>query len=184
MRSRMSKTYIDQLRGPSQTNINPPMDINNNENVNSSSLHKKNNVKQKAASSLSLPQVRFQKKLTSACQSAITLLDHRKLNSTDKSILSDINSDDGTEEIRTSKPSFKCNNQLTVPPICDYSIRISNTPSICDEQQETGLNDSRSSDALGYLHMYQNHNRIQFSALQFNDREDLQVKEKPKNFKK
>ncbi len=57
----------------------------------------------------------------------------------------------------------------------DYRIRISNTTSIDDEQQDIPLNESRLSDALGYLRMYQNNNRVQFNALQYNDRVDLQV---------
>ena len=54
--------------------------------------------------------------------------------------------------------------------------RLLNTPSIDDEQQEVEFNDTRLSDVLGYLRMYQNDNRIQFNSLQFNDREDLQVR--------
>jgi len=170
MRSRMSKTYIAELRGQSQQDINPQTEVNNNENVNT-----KTNVKPKS-SSLSLPQVRFQNTLTSSSYSASTLLEHSKLNSIDRSTSTNRNSEDSNVEIGTSKPSIRCNNHLTVPPIGDHCIRISNTSSICDEQQELGFNDSRVSDALGYLRMYQNHNRIQFNALQFNDREDLQVK--------
>jgi hypothetical protein len=44
-----------------------------------------------------------------------------------------------------------------------------------DEQKQIEYNETRFSDALGYLRMYKNHNRIQFNSLQFNDREDLQV---------
>jgi hypothetical protein len=175
MRARMSKNYINQLRGTSQLNIKRQSDINNNKNRISSPRHTKENVKSKA-SSLSLPQVRFQKKLTTSYQSAITLSDHSRLNSINRSILTDIISAGSEEEITTIQPPNKGNNQLTVPPVGDYCMRISNTPSVCDEEQhEGGLNDSRLSDALGYLHMYQNHNRIQFNALEFNDREDLQV---------
>ncbi len=182
MRTRMSKTYIEELRGPNQRDINPQIDVNNNENNISSSIN--DNVKLKS-SSVSLPHVRFQTKLTSSCQSAITLLDHSKLSSTNKSNLTERISDDTTqEEIRTSKPIIKNNNQLTIPASGDYCIRMSNTPSMYDEQQANGLNDSRTSDALGYLHMYQSHNRVQYNKLQFNDREDLQViKKQIKNIK-
>jgi len=181
MRTRMSKTYIEELRGPSQKDINSQIGVNNNGNIMSSSIN--DNIKLKS-SSVSLPQVRFKTKLTSSCQSAITLLDHSKLNSTNKSNITERISDDTIqEEIIPSKPIIKNNNQLKIPTIGDYRIRISNTPSMSDEQQVNGLNDSRTSDALGYLHMYQNHNRIQFNTLQFNDREDLQViKRKIKDF--
>jgi hypothetical protein len=174
MRTRMSKTYIEELRGPTQKDINSQIGVNNNGTIMSSSIN--DNIKLKS-SSVSLPHVRFKTKLTSSCQSAITLLDHSKLNSRNKSNLIERISDDTIQEeiITTSKPIIKNNNQLKIPTIGDYCVRISNTPSMSDEQQANGLNDSRTSDALGYLHMYQNHNRIQFNTLQFNDREDLQV---------
>jgi hypothetical protein len=75
------------------------------------------------------------------------------------------------------------NNQLSVPSIDDYRIRISNTSSIDDEQHDIAFNDTRISDALGYLRMYQNHSRVQFNTFEFNDRVDLQVNKDLKYFK-
>jgi hypothetical protein len=128
-------------------------------------------------SSLSLPQIKFQKKLKPSCQSAINLRGRPDTSSRKKSILPVIQADDDDEEEMTTciLPN-KNSNQLTVPSEGDCCIRMSNTPSMCDEQQETGFNDTRMSDVLGYLRMYQNNNRIQFNSLEFNDRNDLQVK--------
>ena len=167
MRSRMSRSYINELRGKSQQNINSP-----NENLPhlSTRANDSNDIQPKP-SSLSLPYVRFHKKLSSSCQSAITL---RDLNKSDLTDLSRDENNNKEENLRT-KSTSKTNNQLIVPSRDDYRIRISNTTSIEDEQQDIPFNESRLSDALGYLRMYQNHNRVQFNALQFNDRVDLQV---------
>jgi hypothetical protein len=168
MRNRMSKSYIDELRGP-----NKMMDINNNENETRSSQDT-NHVVQPKASSLSLPQIKFQNKLKFlTSQSALSLGKHNNSTIITKSSLMGSNTD---EQLTTQKTVFINNNQLTVPSVGDYCLRISNTPSMCEEQQETEFNDSRLSDALGYLRMYQNQNRVQINSLEFNDREDLQVK--------
>ena len=171
MRLRMSKSYTDELRGSNQQNVNPP-----SEEISHTSLGTNNTVKP-TVSSLSLPQVRFHTKLTSSSKSAITLRDHIKVNPVNKSILVTTHTDDDNEkeEVSTCKTVIRNNNQLTVPPTGDYCIRISNVSSTSDEQPEIVFNDSRLSDALGYLRMYKSQNRIQYNALQFNDREDLQV---------
>ncbi len=178
MRSRMSKSYINELRGSVEHNPIPQIDVNNNGNATLPSIQSIDNLKSKA-SSISLPQARFHDKLTVNFQSAITLLDHSKLNSTNKSIINDIDMTDHQEKTPTANKSIlKDTNRLTVPATGDYCLRISNASSICDEEKEQRItfNDSRVSDVLGYLHMYQNNNRLQFNGLRFNDREDLQVK--------
>ena len=130
--------------------------------------------------SLSLPQVRFQKTLRSSGQSAITLPAREKSSCKRKSVEFNTSVDNHKEETvsRASRPIIKDTNRLAVSAIGDYCLRMSNTPSMEDEiQADIAFNDSRASDVLGYLHMYQNKNRIQFNTLQFNDREDLQVRE-------
>ncbi len=189
MRSRMSRSYIDELRGTHQQE----MDMNNNENSNRSS---RTNSLQPKSISIAFPSgKRESKNLCSSCQSTISLRDI-ELNSEEKipptfekSIL--INPNDlenltveeieklayEKEEIKPKtilKSAIKNNNRLTVPAVGDYCIRIPNI-SICSEQNQVDFNETRLSDALGYLRMYKNHNRIQFNSLQFNDREDLQV---------
>ena len=79
------------------------------------------------------------------------------------------------EPIPTEPALEKGSDRLTVAPVGDYCIRMSNTLSTDDDQQDIELNESRPSDALGYLRMYQNDNRVRYNALEFNDREDLQV---------
>jgi hypothetical protein len=175
----MSKSYINELRGSVEHNPIPQIDVNNNANATLPSIQSIDNLKSKA-SSISLPQARFHDKLTVNFQSAITLLDHSKLNSTNKSIINDIDMTDHQEKTPTANKSIlkDTTNRLTVPATGDYCLRISNASSICDEEKEQRItfNDSRVSDVLGYLHMYQNNNRLQFNGLRFNDREDLQVK--------
>jgi hypothetical protein len=160
--------YINELRGKNQQNID-----SENENSNRSSTHTNtNNNIQSKASSLSLPQVRFHTKIPSSCQSAITLRNPNLTNTT--------TDDNDNKEDKT----IQNNNQLIVPSIDDYRIRISNTSSIDDESQNIAFNETRISDALGYLRMYQNRNRVQFNALEFNDRADLQVNKDLKYCKK
>jgi len=175
MRMRMSKSYIDGLRGSNPQDIKPQIETNNNETTIRSSQQTNNPVKS-TFSSLSLPQVKFQKKLKPSCQSAINIRDRTDLHSRKKLILPVIHADDIEEETTTILPSNKNSTQLTVPSEGECCIRMSNTPSISDEQQEFEFNDTRLSDVLGYLRMYQNQNRIQFNSLEFNDREDLQVR--------
>ncbi len=170
MRSRMSRSYINELRGSIEQNSIPQIDINNNDNLHSPSLQSTDHLKSKA-SSISLPQVQFHTKLSSNFQSAITLLDHSQLNST-------VN--DLPKKTPVNKPILKDTNRLTVPTTGDYCLRISNTSSISNDEQRINHNDSRVSDVLGYLRMYQNNNRLEFNALRLNDREDLQVR--PRSF--
>jgi len=208
MRSRMSKSYIDELRGTHQQEI----DLNNNDNSNRSSHCStlgRNSIQPKSIS-ISFPTGKHQDKvLCSSCHSTLSLCDielnsNEKISQTfEKSILINPNQlenltveeieklayekDDTIINEQQIKPktilksAIKNNNRLTVPAIGDYCIRIPNTPSICGEQHQIEYNETRLSDALGYLRMYKNHNRIQFNSLQFNDREDLQVKFKELN---
>ena len=169
MRKRMSRSYIGELRGSNAQNLNPQIEVIDDVDT--------DGELRSQISSLSLPpQVHFYTKIPSVRQSAITLDEHQKLNSTHKSCLTEKSI---IEIDKPTQPPVKGNTQLLVPPVGDYCLRISNTPSMFDdEQSELVLNDTRVSDALGYLHMYNNQNRIQFGTLQFNDREDLQVRRK------
>ena len=187
MRSRMSRSYINELRGSNGKELEAPMNMNNHGNVASSSIQTCD-VRRSKMSSMSLPEIIFHNKLSPSSHSATSLREQSKLNTPERSIVNEVTtSDRPKDEIppTTYKPIIK-NNRLTVPPSGDYCLRISNVSSICDDEQQpqqnpqTMLNDSRGSDVLGYLHMYQNNNRIQFNTIEFNDREDLQVK--PMNF--
>lgn len=189
MRSRMSKSYIDELRGNHQHEL----DLNNNDQQQHSNRSSECSTiaippRQMKSISMTFPSIQH-RTICSSCQSTIDLPE-RQLNAREKSILINPNELQNltVEEIERyayekdpSKPKtiFKStvrpSNRLTVPNIGDYSIRVENL-SISNEQQHAiEFNDPRLSDALGYLRMYQNHNRIQFNSLQFNDREDLQV---------
>jgi hypothetical protein len=201
MRSRMSKSYIDELRGTHQREMNSQIDLNNN-NDNSShcSLSRTDSIQPKSIS-VSFPTVKNPNKVfCTSCQSTFSLPDTElnplDLNAFNKQILMDPNELENMtveeiekyayekDDIITDEPPIKRttilksviknNNRLTVPAVSDYCIKIPNTVSICSEQQSE-FNETRLSDALGYLRMYKNRNRIQFNTLQFNDREDLQV---------
>jgi hypothetical protein len=205
MRSRMSKSYIDELRGTHQQE----MDLNNNGNSNRSShcsISRTNSIQPKSIS-ISFPTGKHETKiLCSTCQSTVSLSDsdNEKNHATfDKSILINPNAlenltveeiekiayekDDMINDQSQIKPklilksAIKNNHRLTIPTVGDYCIRIPNTSSISTEQHQIESTETRLSDALGYLRMYKNHNRIQFNSLQFNDREDLQVKFKELN---
>ncbi|CAF1293744.1 unnamed protein product [Adineta ricciae] len=174
MRSRMSKTYISELRGSNPDESELPANFNKANRLFRSSVRASEDIRPKC-SSVSLPQVRFQSKLSPSCHSSITLYDRSNLHSTNTSTLTTERRNEVpvSEEPRESLPKTK--NHLTVPTNDDHCLRTSNTPSMNDEPQDYAFNDSRLSDALGYLRMYQNHNRIQMNTLQFNDREDLQI---------
>ncbi|CAF1066670.1 unnamed protein product [Adineta steineri] len=215
MRSRMSRSYISELRGSVQADTHPQADVNKNERILRSSIQKNTKINPKV-SSLSLPQVKFMRRSSPSspsspsCHSAISLCDRNSSYTTNQLFDSDNNTSDTKkedtikedtikedieaeeteteytnkedikkEDIKTEvvlrQAPHKHNNKLTVPPVGDYCIRISNTPSMVDEQQELGFNDSRLSDALGYLRMYKNRNRVQLNTLQFDDREDLEI---------
>ncbi|CAF4492269.1 unnamed protein product, partial [Rotaria sp. Silwood2] len=227
MRSRMSKSYIDELRGIHQQETNSPIDLNNNNNNNNNdNSNRSSNCSttgihsiQPKSIPISFPTVKHQNKIIcSSCQSTFSLNDIQ-LNSIDKnhhtvteinpsnictfdkSILMNPNelenmtvedieklayekediklNEQQTKSITILKPAIKNNNnnnnRLTAPPNGDYCIRIAHTSTICREQQQIELTETRLTDALGYLRMYKSHNRIQFNSLQFNDREDLQV---------
>jgi hypothetical protein len=121
MRSRMSRSYINELRGKSQQNINSP-----NDNLPRLSIRANaSNDTQPKISSLSLPYVRFHKNLPSSCKSAITLRVFNKSDLTESS--TDENNNNKEENIRTKSISKNNNNQLMVPSMDDYRIRISNT---------------------------------------------------------
>lgn len=168
MRTRMSKSYIDELRGSDSQASLPPGD-----EATSNSLSEQDCQVKTQPSSMSLPHIRFKKNLLTNHQSAITLTEHYKLHSTQKSCLAGKSL---TEANKPTEAPTKGNNQLSVPPVGDYCLRISNTPSMYeDEQNEMPFNETRVSDALGYIQMYHDQNRIQFNTLEFNDREDLQV---------
>jgi hypothetical protein len=197
MRSRMSKSYIDELRGTHQQETNSPIDLNNNHNC----IHSK-------SVSISFPTFKHSiKPICSSCYSALSLHDiqlnpiertRSELRAFNKTILLNpnelenltveeieklayekddtITNEQQTKSITILKPAIKnIHNRLTIPTVSDHCIRISNTSSMTDEQKQIEYNETRFSDALGYLRMYKNHNRIQFNSLQFNDREDLQV---------
>jgi hypothetical protein len=89
----------------------------------------------------------------SSCQLSITLRDPNLTNTT-------TDENDNKED-----KIIQNNNQLIVPSIDDYRIRISDTSSIDDESQNIGFNETRISDALGYLGMCQNHNRVNLMHL-------------------
>lgn len=196
MRSRMSKSYIEELRGIPNRNF----DFNNNDQSNRSS---RTSIQWKTTS-LSLPlHKQDTKTICSSCQSTLSLrdIDLHSAEKNNQNINSPIvinpnelqsltvdeieklafDHDDETQTEQNKKPktilksSLKTNNRLTVPTAGDYCIRIPNVTSICEEQQQIEITETRLSDALGYLRMYENHNRIQFNSLQFNDREDLQI---------
>ena len=186
MRSRMSKSYIDELRGIHQHE----MDLNNNNDLHQHQSNRSSDCstiaihpRQTKSISITVPSIQH-RTLCSSCQSTISLQDIQ-FNHREKSIL--INPNDlenlTVEEIEKyayekdpmkPKTILKSNDRLTVPNIGDYCIRISDPP-LSNDQHPIELNETRLSDALGYLRMYKNHNRIHFNSLQFNDREDLQV---------
>ena len=224
MRSRMSKTYIDELRGGHQPERHSPIDINNNTNNTESnrsshcSVPPVNTLPRKPTSISHPPTKSPTQRWCSTCHSTLSLRDVQ-VNTTEE------NSQSATEQIRSQccslpktmvlnplslehltveeieriayakeestvddacrktsirvKSAMKNSSQhhLAVPPAGDFCIRIPNVSASCDEpgQQHTGSPETRLSDALGYLRMYKNHNRIQFDALQCNDRQDLQV---------
>ncbi|CAF1166761.1 unnamed protein product [Adineta ricciae] len=181
MRSRMSKSYIDELRG-----------LHQQENT---LLYDPDQCSQAKAISVSFPLAKQQtKSICSSCQSTLSLKDiHRS--SMNRSILMNPNDLENltVEEIeqlayekddqitndlqRKFRTTAKMNNQnrLTVPAVSDYCIRMPTLSSAEDEPATISYHETRISDALGYLRMYKNQNRIQFNSLQFNDREDLQV---------
>ena len=222
MRTRMSKSYIDELRGTSQQDILSQIDINNNNHMNNDDSNRSShcsipptNSIQLKSSSISFPTIILQNKIVcSSCHSTLSLRDiqlnpieennrefteinRSDLRSLGKSIIMNPNDLEhltveeieklayDKDDIQTNeqqikpttilKPAIKNNNRLTVPAVGDYCIRMPNTPSIYGEQHQVEFNETRLSDALGYLRMYKNHNRIQFNSLQFNDRVDLQV---------
>lgn len=190
MRSRMSKSYIDELRGIHQ-------DLNNNDDLHQYQSNRSSDCstiaihpRQTKSISITVPSIQH-RALCSSCQSTISLQDIQ-LTHREKSILINPNDleDLTVEEIEKYayekdpikpktilKSTIKSNDRLTVPNIGDYCIRISDG-SLSNEQHPIELNETRLSDALGYLRMYKNHNRIHFNSLQFNDREDLQVNQR------
>lgn len=175
MRSRMSKSYIDELRGTHQHEFHSQLN-----EISDCSISQRTSYQPKSVS-VSIPSIKTQDKIfCSSCQSTLSLRDIELINSNEKSIiinpqeLENINDD---IEIKP-KPILKNSNRLTVPNITDYCVKIPQISSISNEQNQIEFNETRLSDALGYLRMYKNHNRIQFNSLQFNDREDLQVKQK------
>lgn len=175
MRSRMSRTYISELRGSVDTEQSQSLDMSKAERIYRPSLKAARMNKPKSCS-LSLPPVRFQTTLTPSCHSSVTLYDHPRLHPTAESVVTDVHTTEENDDAPVREVAFKQNNRLTVPPVGDYCLRVSNSPSANEEQPESVLNDSRISDALGYLRMYECQNRVQINTLQFNDREDLQVR--------
>ncbi|CAM4881287.1 unnamed protein product [Rotaria socialis] len=236
MRSRMSKSYIDELRGIHQQESHSQIDLNNNSNnhdndndtcnrSSASSTSQIHSIQAKRTISKSCPTSKDHSKIKcSSCKSTLRLLDiqvksidknHHTVTQTnrsnmpkiDKSILMNpnklenmivedieqlpeknhdiIQTEQQTKSITIITPTIKNNNnnnndnhinsRLTAPINSDYCIRMPNTSTMYRQQQQIELKETRSSDALGYLRMYKNHNRIQFNSLQFNDREDLQI---------
>ena len=209
MRSRMSKSYIEELRGTHQHEMHTSQfDLNNNnDNISHCSITRADSIQPKSVS-VSFPTEKPANKIVcTSCRSTFSLHD-TELNSMNKSVVmnptdlenmtveeiekyayekDDIITDEPQikrttilrSALRTNNNTNTINNRLTVPTVSDYCIKIPNSVSMCSEQQ-TELTETRLSDALGYLRMYKNRNRIQFNTLQFNDREDLQVKKNPK----
>ena len=173
----MSKSYVDGLRGSTPKTIDDRPGV---EKVSCSCLRKSESIPAKF-SSLSLPQIEHSTILpTSSGHSMLSLRDYRDARGSHPStdLCSTASKTVPLENDVPRESAFKSgNHRLTVPPIGDYCIRMSNTSSISDRVEAIELNESRTSDALGYLRMYRNNNRVQFNALQFNDREDLQVSE-------
>ena len=218
MRSRMSRSYIDELRGVGFQGRISQLDMNNNNDSNRSSHSsiQMNSFSPLKTNSITFPASKMQQKIVcSSCHSTLSLgeiqlksIDENQEACMEKSrpsllsppktvILSpkdlecltveDVEKLDEEKDVivhRASiskltnnlKPAIKNNNRLTVPSVGDFCIRIPDRLStITDEQQQLDMNETRLSDALGYLRMYKNQNRIQFNSLQCNDREDLQV---------
>lgn len=178
MRSRMSRSYIEGLRGSSQLNLEQLDDGNLQENTSHSSLRKES-VPPNKISTLSLPPIKYAGS-TPANPAHSTL----SLNECNQSEILVEKGTDAHEmscyckkESVTQELPFKSGaHRLTVQPVGDYCLRMSNISSVHDRPAILECNDSRVSDALGYLRMYQSNNRIQFNTLQFDDRADLQVK--------
>lgn len=183
MRSRMSKSYLEGLRG--STFVEPASQHQSKDESQNipqimrreiSPIHPK-------MSTLSLPPMaNLNISKTMSTHSTLSLHECSQVRHLEKSMLATSNTDSShLMPIHLKQESTRCESihqpktkGLTVPPVGDYCLRISNTSSDC-ESHGIELNDSRVSDALGYLRMYQNHNRVRFNALEFNDREDLQV---------
>lgn len=192
MRSRMSKSYIEELRGVQNRRCDLTNNQQSNRSSNSSSIQMK-------STSISFPNDKQENKtICSSCQSTISLRDievnaiEKLEHATKKTVLIEPNKleDLTVEEIERIayekegeemkpktilKSAIKTSNRLTVPMIGSCRVHIPDQTAICEEQQQIELTETRLSDALGYLRMYKNQNRIQFNSLQFNDQEDLQV---------
>jgi hypothetical protein len=193
----MSKSYIDELRGTHQHLNNSQIDLNNNnDNLSHCSISRADSIQPESVS-ISFPLAKNPNKIVcTSCHSTFSLRE-TDLNTLNKPVLinptelenmtveeiekyayekDDTITDEPPQIKRTTilKSAMKTNNRLTVPTISDYCIKIPSTASI-SSQQQTEFHETRLSDALGYLRMYKNRNRIQFNTLQFNDREDLQV---------
>ena len=178
MRTRMSRSYNEGLRGLTQINCNLHSTLEKSDEIPQPLKHHLSPLNLKM-SSLSLPPLTQHVNISKivSFHSASTLPDHDSNNKAESVEMV-------PQEINQTEAAFKNqHDRLTVPPVGDYCIRISNSL-VTDDPPTIGLNDSRISDALGYLKMYRNSNRIQFNALEFNDREDLQVNlnEKKKDF--
>lgn len=206
MRSRMSRSYIDELRGVSQQDRYSQFDMNNNDDSNRSShcSMKGNSTNSFKPFSISLPPAKPQQKLTcSSCHSIVSLKDiqlksnienpnafdekhltsSQKLSTIDRKDFEVINVEDlenfddekddvvhrlpPSKPVRVSRPPKTNTNRLTVPTVGDFCIRI--------PEQQSYSSDPRLSDALGYLRMYKDQNRIHFNNLQYEERDDLQV---------
>ena len=184
MRCRMSKSYIDGLRGREQPARNTQCSISKHDQSNLLSENLVNQTMKSRESCVSLPQIKHESSIDCPeCRTRLSLPYPPQMTSSFKSILPESNgiileetSDLDEEAIPTEEPILiKHTDRPTVAPVGDYCIRMSNTSSTDDDQQDMELNESRPSDALGYLRMYQNDNRVRYNALEFNDREDLQV---------
>lgn len=186
MRSRMSKSYIDELRGIQQHE----MDLNNNTNE----VHHQHSSNRSSdcstivleprrtkSISITVPSIQH-RNVCSSCQSTISLRDiqfnQRNPNDLEHLTVEEIEKyayeKDSIKPKTILKSTMKSTDRLTVPNTGDYCIRIGDS-STSNSQHPIELTETRLSDALGYLRMYNNHNRIHFNSLQFNDREDLQV---------
>lgn len=174
MRSRMSKSYIDGLRGSTSKATDPTAGLPRIESLSHSCCQKSEEIQIKV-SSLSLPQIDHATILpTHSGHSTLSLREYRDAHhSTD--LYSNANKSVHIDSDLAQAGAASKNQRLTVPPIGDYCVRMSNTSTVSERHEGIELNESRGSDALGYMRMYQNHNRVQFNTLQFNDREDLQV---------
>ncbi|CAF0823796.1 unnamed protein product [Didymodactylos carnosus] len=198
MRSRMSRSYIEELRGIEKNNNQSDSrlaTLNNKVYPGSFTMpkHTHESMSVTRRSMASLREVKLQR-ITETdsgqfnddnsenirMMSKTVVLDPNNLTNMttdenekidyDQEGTIDINSIRATTSPTVEFKSSQIRNSISVTTNngrSSFNIRIPKTPD--DDSQE------RPSDALGYLRMYKDRNRIDFESLQFNEREDLQI---------